>query len=106
MVLAALPDLKDRLLAPQMFPLWRRITARVTLAGLVREEVHAFVAHVLGKDATARFTPEALAAIFEQARAVPAIVKTFAATCLKVRAQGPITAEDVAKALDGEEDRE
>jgi type II secretory pathway predicted ATPase ExeA len=104
--LAALPDLKDRLLAPQMFPLWRRITARVTLTGLVREEVVSFVAHALGKDAAARFSPDALAAIFEQARAIPAIVKTYADACLKLRTQGPITAEDVAKALDGEAERE
>jgi len=104
-VLSALPDLKDRLLAPQMFPLWRRITARVTLTGLVSEEAAAFLIHALGKDSAARFSPEALSAIFEQARGVPASVKTFACACLKVRAQGPITAEDVAKTLDGDEDR-
>ncbi len=70
-VLSALPELKDRLLAPQLFSLWRRISPRVTLTGLLREEVAPFLAHLLGKEAAARFTPEALAMIFERARGVP-----------------------------------
>lgn len=98
-VLAALPDLKDRLLAPQLFPLWRRIAARIALTGLVREEVAAFLAHALGKDAAGRFSPEALASIFEQARGIPAVVQSCAAECLKARPQGQITAETVAEIL-------
>jgi general secretion pathway protein A len=104
-VLAALPDLKDRLLAPQLFPLWRRIGARVLLTGLVREEIAPFLAHALGKDSAGRFSPEALAALFEQARGVPALVQSFAAECLKARPQGQLTAESVAQALDGTEER-
>jgi len=98
-VLAALPELKDRLLAPQHFPLWRRIVARVALTGLVREEVASFLAHALGKEPAGRFSPEALAAIFEAARGIPAVVQSFAAECLKARPQGPITAETVAEIL-------
>jgi type II secretory pathway predicted ATPase ExeA len=100
-VLSALPELKDRLLAPQLFPLWRRIGARVTLTGLVREETGPFLAHALGKEAAARFSPEALAALCEFARGVPALVQSYARECLKRKSQGPITAEDVGGALDG-----
>jgi type II secretory pathway predicted ATPase ExeA len=104
-VLAALPDLRDRLLAPQLFPLWRRIGARVVLTGLVREEVAPFLAHALGKEPAGRFSPEALAALFEQARGVPAVLRTFADDCLKSRLQGQINAEAVAEALDGSSER-
>jgi type II secretory pathway predicted ATPase ExeA len=100
-VLSALPDLKDRLLAPQLFPLWRRISLRVTLTGLVREEVAPFLAHLLGKEPASRFAAEALAMIFERARGVPAQVHSLATECLKAKPQGPISPEAVGEALDG-----
>ncbi len=104
-VLSALPELKERLLAPRLFPLWRRIATRVTLTGLVREEVAPFLAHVAGKEAAARFTVDALSALFEQGRGVPALVHAYAAECVRVCAPGPITPEGVAEALEGLDSR-
>ena len=81
-VLSALPHLKERLLAPELFPLLRRIETRVRLHGLRQEEVGPFIDHVLGQHCAKRFSPEALCVIFESARAAPAVVKSLATICL------------------------
>jgi type II secretory pathway predicted ATPase ExeA len=81
-ILCALPALKERLLAPDLFPLWRRIGTRVRLRGLQHEEVMPFVSHCLGKNSAQRFSHEALSLIFEKARGIPAIVKSYCANCL------------------------
>lgn len=81
-ILSALPQLKERLLAPDLFPLFRRISTRVRLRGLLHEEVVPFIDHALEKHASQRFSPEALNVIFEQARAIPAIILSHAALCL------------------------
>jgi len=82
-ILSALPQLKERLLAPDLFPLYRRIGARVRLQGLLHEELAPFIDHVLGKHTSQRFSTEALSVIFEQARAIPAIVKSHVELCLE-----------------------
>lgn len=81
-ILSALPQLKERLLAPDLFPLYRRINTRVCLHGLLHEEVVPFIDHAMGKNASQRFSPEALNVIFEQARAIPAILISHVAFCL------------------------
>lgn len=99
-VFSALPEFKERLAAPKFFPLWRRISPRVTLTGLVRDEVAPFLTHAMGKDLAARFSPEALGALFEQARGLPAQILSFATGCLRGRTQGLITPEMVSATLD------
>jgi len=99
-VLSALPELKDRLLAPQLFPLWRRIRPRVTLTGLRRAELEPFLAHAIAPDTAARFEPHALDTIFEQGRGTPALLAAFAAACINARSDGMITREQVAEELD------
>jgi len=100
---SALFDLKDRLLAPQLFPLWRRIRPKVTLTGLRREELVPFLAHTLGKEIPARFEEPALAALFEQARGLPALLVASAEECLKAYPKGALTAPQVAEVLDRSE---
>jgi type II secretory pathway predicted ATPase ExeA len=104
-VLAALPELKERLLAPALFPLWRRITVQVTLAGLRREEVEPFLDHVLAERERRAFTPEALTVLFEQARGIPALLAQQTRQCLLRRPdpKNPITAEQVSSLLDSTE---
>jgi general secretion pathway protein A len=82
-VLCALPMLKDRLCSPDLFPLYRRITARIRLGGLRREEMAPYIDHVLGKNRAQRFTREALDVLHEQTKAIPAMVKNHAAFCLR-----------------------
>lgn len=99
-LLSGLPELKERLLAPKLFSLWRRIATRVTLTGLVREEAAPFLVHVLGKEAAGRFGVESVSALFEQARGVPALVQAAAVDCLRRCVSGPISCECVAESVD------
>jgi len=99
-VLSALPDLKDRLLAPHLFPLWRRIATRVSLTGVQREELSPFLSHIFSPQAVERFSADALSILFEQGRGIPALIGSLAAHCLKVSPQGKLTAAEVAASLD------
>jgi type II secretory pathway predicted ATPase ExeA len=99
-VLSGLPELKERLLAPHLFPLWRRMRPRVCLTGLRREELVPFLVHRLGKDGAARFEPTALDVLFEQTRGLPALIYDGAEDCLKAHPKGLIAASNVADALD------
>ena len=99
-VLSALPELKDRLLAPHLFPLWRRVRPKVALTGLRRDELVAFLAHSLGKEVPLRFEEPALSALFEQARGLPALVTTAAEECLKAYPKGALSAPQIAEVLD------
>ena len=99
-ILSAQPDFKNRLLSPRLFPLWRRISPSVVLTGLKREEVVPYLEHGLGKKPAERFSQEALFNLFEQARGIPALVKSFAAECVKAHPKGDITAEMAADVLE------
>lgn len=82
-ILSALPMLRERLRAPDLFPLYRRISTRVVLRGLLHEEVAPFIDHVHGPHTSSRFSKEALTVIFEQGRALPAVIKTHVTSCLR-----------------------
>ena len=99
-VLSALPALKDQLLAPQLFPLWRRIRPKLTLTGLRRNELERFLDHRIAKHTAARFDAPALDAIFEQGRGTPALMSDYVHACLHAHPKGPIRAEQVAEVLD------
>jgi type II secretory pathway predicted ATPase ExeA len=99
-VLSALPELKDRLLAPHLFPLWRRIATRVTLTGVQREELVPFLSHVLSPREVERFSEDALAILFEQGRGIPALIGTLAGQCLKASPKEKLTVETVSAILE------
>jgi len=99
-VLSALPELKDQLLAPQLFPLWRRILPKVTLTGLRRSELEPFLAHSIAPDVAERFDSHALDAIFEQGRGTPALLTAFAEAALMACPDRVISQEQVAEALE------
>jgi general secretion pathway protein A len=99
-LLSALPELKDRLLSPALFPLWRRISLRLCLTGLLREEVDPFLAHCFQDDILSRFSSEAISSIFELARGIPALVRSFASTCLCSSTDQLITADLVIDLLE------
>ena len=100
-VLAALPELKERLLAPGLFPLWRRITVKAELTGLTRDEVVPFLVHTLGPRTPKAFSEEALNTLFERSRAIPALLLDQARQCLQRRpdTKQVITADQVAERL-------
>lgn len=99
-LLSGLPVLKERLLAPQLFPLLRRMRPRLHLAGLRREELGPFLLHRLGKESLARFEPSALEVLFEHANGLPALISDYIEDCLTAHPKGPIAAPLVADALD------
>jgi general secretion pathway protein A len=81
-ILSGLPSLKDKLLGPDLFPLWRRVTVKVSLGGLLREEMEPFLAHCFSAKEAHSFTPEALLALLEHSRGLPAMVIQLARACL------------------------
>lgn len=98
-LLTALPQFKEILLSPQLFPLWRRISPKLTLTGLRKEELIPFLSHAVEKNINTRFSEPALAAIFEQGRGLPALIQSFAMECLHAHPKGQIDAEQVADVL-------
>ena len=99
-ILSALPKLKDRLLAPHIFPFWRRIRPKVILTGLRRGELDQFLNHCIDQNTAKRFESHALDTIFEHGRGIPAILFVLAESCLKAHPQGIINMEQVAEILD------
>ena len=99
-ILCGLPSLRERLLAPHLFPFWRRLRPRVTLTGLRRDELPAFLTHHLGKDGLARFDPLALDVLFEQARGLPALIRDRDEDCLNAYPKGTLSAPQIAEILD------
>jgi len=80
---SGLPEFKQKLEAPALFPLRRRISLRLELNGLKKDELLPFLALRIGENQAARLPGEAIAAIFERARGVPALVESLATRCLE-----------------------
>ena len=98
--MSALPDLKDRLLAPHLFPLWRRIETRAVLTGVQREEVAPFLSHIFSPPQVERFSADALAILFEQGRGIPALIGSLAGQCLKASPEEKLTVAIVSAILE------
>jgi type II secretory pathway predicted ATPase ExeA len=96
-LLSGLPSLTELLDAPVAFPLKRRITVRVTLNGLRRDELVPFLEHRFGHEAR-RVPTNALDELFERAQAAPALLDRVVRAAL--RRPGRLSADDVHDALD------
>jgi type II secretory pathway predicted ATPase ExeA len=79
-VFAGTLDLKTKLDAAALFPLKRRISLRLELTGLKKDEVRPFV--LARVDGGERLCEDLVAAIFERARGIPALIEDLATTCL------------------------
>ena len=99
-ILSGLPTLKDKLLNPTLFPLWRRIHPKIYLNGLLRQELTAYVEHRFGKKTTTRFTEEILLMLFEHSRGIPAVLDLFISECLKPVKAGPIPRQTVSEIIE------
>jgi len=99
-VFTGLPALRDKLQEPHLFPLWRRISLRLSLSGLLREEVRPFLVHCFSPDTIRRFSDEALAWLFEQARGIPALLRSWTQECLRVCPSGTLETETVSNVID------
>jgi len=98
-VFSGLPELKTKLDAPALFPLKRRLTLRLELTGLKKDEVQPFlVARLAGAE---RFSADAILAIFERARGIPALVENLADLCLRaVPGKEPVVLEAIEEVLE------
>lgn len=74
-LLTGLPDLRERLRAPHLFPMWRRLLCRIEITGLTRDEVRPFAELTLGSDAESRIGDDALDLLFEHARGIPGLMQ-------------------------------
>lgn len=74
LVLSGLSGLVDKLNTPTLFPLKRRITVRLTLAGLRRHELDPFILHRFSTEQAQRIAAEVRDELFERTQANPALL--------------------------------
>ncbi|MFQ5693602.1 MAG: AAA family ATPase [Nitrospinota bacterium] len=92
-VFCGMPELRERLQAPALFPLWRRIEHRIEIAGLRLDEARPFARHLLGDEQAARFSDEGLSLLFERSRGEPGSLGSgLRLLCRRIR-EGPIAPE-------------
>ncbi len=99
-LLCGLPPLKEKLLNPDLFALWRRINPKLYLTGILHEELDAYLQHRFGKPNASRLDPESRLHIFEQARGIPALVDLIVSECLKSVKSGAIPKKTVCEIID------
>jgi type II secretory pathway predicted ATPase ExeA len=99
-VLSGTPELKSLLDAPTLFPLKRRISLRIMLEGLRRDELDAFLLHRFGS-VDSRRLPESLRdELFERARGVPALIDGVARHAFAGAGKSTVGDEHLRGALD------
>jgi len=99
-VLSGLPAFGAQLDAPSLFPLKRRISYRLTLAGLRRDELGPFVQHRFGEDEANRVPQSVHDELFERTQATPALIDKSVRHALRSSLQTPLDPETVRAALD------
>jgi type II secretory pathway predicted ATPase ExeA len=99
-VLAGTPELRQALDAPALFPLKRRLSLHVTLEGLRRDELDAFLHHRFGGLEAPRIVPDARDELFERAHGVPALLDRVVRHALGRVARGPVDDEPLREAFD------
>jgi len=99
-IFSSLPSLKERFLSPNLFPLWRRISPKLVLSGLLAEECQPFLEHSFSKKQIERFSKEALNIIFEQARGIPALLQSFTQACFSHQEKGQMNQNFVSEIIE------
>jgi len=99
-LVCGLPQLRDRLEAPQLFPFFRRFHCRVEITGLRKEEARPFLLHHFGEQEAARLKEESLSMLFEQSRGIPALLVANFSSALRHSPEGPIDAESMNAILE------
>lgn len=98
LVLSGPPELRIRLDAPELFALKRRISIKLALEGLRREELDPFLVHRFG--AEAKRVPQSLKDdLFERTRGTPALIDHVIAAAL-ARTTGHLGDPELREALD------
>lgn len=82
-VLSGAPELASMLDEQRLFALKRRISVPITLTGLARDELDAFLVHRFGGADAARVSPSIMDELFERAQGAPALVDTVTRVALE-----------------------
>ena len=99
-VLSGTPELKVLLDAPALFPLKRRISLRITLEGLRRDELDPFLIHRFGSADAKRLPLSLRDELFERARGAPALIDRVSRHALDRAGTAPVGEEHLREALD------
>jgi type II secretory pathway predicted ATPase ExeA len=92
-LLAGLPDLRERLRAPHFFPMWRRLLCRLEITGLTRDEMRPLAQHLLGPELSERVVDEALDVLFEHGRGLPGLLGPYLERTPRYAPNGPFLAD-------------
>jgi type II secretory pathway predicted ATPase ExeA len=98
-VLSGLPTLTNRIDAPSLFPLKRRITLRCILNGLKRSEFDPFVEHRFGTNDALRIPEAVRDDLFERTQATPALIDQVLRWAL-ARTKGAVNADLIRSIID------
>jgi type II secretory pathway predicted ATPase ExeA len=98
-VLSGLPSLIAHLDAPPLFPLKRRITLRLRLDGLRREELDPFLEHRFGSSEAQRVPDTIRDELFERTQAAPAVIDSVVRRALST-SSGKLDSEAIRVILD------
>jgi general secretion pathway protein A len=99
-VFSGLAALSAQLDAPSLFPLKRRITHRLMLAGLRRDELEPFIQHRFGAQQAERLPQSMHDELFERTCATPALIDKTVRHALVNCPQSTLDPEAVRAALD------
>jgi len=99
-VLTGLPEFRSTLDQRALFSLKRRISLRVTLSGLRRDELDPFLAHRLGTLSERRIPAALRDELFERASGVPALIDRVGRLALAMSEGGEVTHENLRGAFD------
>ncbi len=97
-VLSGLPDLRQNLDSPTLFPLKRRISVRALLRGLKADELVPFLRHRFAAEAE-RVPEESHEGLFERTRATPGVIDKVVRYALNAR-PGELYVDDIDASLD------
>ena len=98
-LLMGLPELRERLQAPRLFPIWRRLEGRVDITGLRADESAPFLAHLFGEAQASRFDRHALEVLFERSRGLPGLLALHARQILRAHPEGQLDGAQVDAGL-------
>jgi len=98
-LLTGLPELRERLGAPGLFPFFRRFQARVEITGLRLEEARPFLVHYFGEKKAGRLKEENLSILFEHSRGLPGLLVSNLESVFRQLPDGPIEADTLTMIL-------
>jgi general secretion pathway protein A len=99
-VLSGTPELKTLLDTTALFPLKRRISVRICLEGLRRDELDAFLIHRFGSADAKRLPLTLRDELFERTRGVPALLDRIGSHALDRAGRGNVGEAQLREALD------